>query len=174
MHTHLEQWPGSSWGFAALLKGLTSSWDSNPHVRVTSLTLYPLGHGCPNTECSRPVLDVDFKQTWMKQHASTVSKWVIESNEFLNKLVESVIHWITLRQSLNLFLNDSKKINKFVDKVWIIFWITQRKSINSFLTETKFWTYQLSQWLIESLINIATWFMSWFNVLEKKFFFFKE
>ncbi len=149
--------PGSSWGFSALLKGLLKMrflrWDSNPHVQVTSLTLYPLGHGCPNTECSRPVLDVDCKQTWMKQHASTVSKWVIESIEFLNKLVESV----------NLFLNDSK-FNKFVDKVLMIFWITQRKSINSFLTETKFWTHQLSQWLIESLINIATWFMSWFNV----------
>ncbi len=41
--------PGSSWGFSALLKGLTSvvdnscwSRDSNPQPRVTSLTLYPL------------------------------------------------------------------------------------------------------------------------------------
>ncbi len=41
--------PGSSWGFGALLKGLTSvvdishrSRDSNPQPRVTSLTLYPL------------------------------------------------------------------------------------------------------------------------------------
>ncbi len=56
MHTHLEQRaarqmrrPGSSWGFGALLKGLTSvvdnscqSRDSNPQPRVTSLTLYPL------------------------------------------------------------------------------------------------------------------------------------
>ncbi len=46
------QRPGSSWGFGALLKGLTSvednscrSWDSNPQPRVTSPTLYPLGHG---------------------------------------------------------------------------------------------------------------------------------
>ncbi len=46
--------PGSSWGFGALLKGLTSvvdnscrSRDSNPQPRVTSPTLYPLGHGCP-------------------------------------------------------------------------------------------------------------------------------
>ncbi len=38
----------------ALLKGLTPvvdnscrSWDSNPQPRVTSPTLYPLGHGCP-------------------------------------------------------------------------------------------------------------------------------
>ncbi len=45
---------GSSWGFGALLKGLTSvmdnfcwSRDSNPQPRVTSLTLYPLGHDCP-------------------------------------------------------------------------------------------------------------------------------
>ncbi len=43
--------PGSSWGFDALLKGLTSvednscrSWDSNPQPRVKSPTLYPLGH----------------------------------------------------------------------------------------------------------------------------------
>ncbi len=43
--------PGSSRGFSALLKGLTSvvdnsSWsrDSNPQPWVTSLTLYPLGH----------------------------------------------------------------------------------------------------------------------------------
>ncbi len=67
-HTHLEQWththththtwssvqptqqrPGSSWGFGALLKGLTSvvdnscrNRDSNPQRRVTSPTLYPL------------------------------------------------------------------------------------------------------------------------------------
>ncbi len=46
--------PGSSWGFSALLKGLTSvvdnscrSRDSNPQPRVTSPTRYPLGHGCP-------------------------------------------------------------------------------------------------------------------------------
>ncbi len=45
--------PGSSRGFGALLKGLTSvvdnscrSRDSNPQPRVTSPTLYPLGHGC--------------------------------------------------------------------------------------------------------------------------------
>ncbi len=45
---------GSSRGFGALLKGLTSvvdnssrSQDSNPQPRVTSLTLYPLGHDCP-------------------------------------------------------------------------------------------------------------------------------
>ncbi len=54
-YTHLEQWaadavhPGSSWGFGALLKGLTSvvdnscrSRDSNPQPRVTSPTLYLL------------------------------------------------------------------------------------------------------------------------------------
>ncbi len=48
---------GSSWGFGALLKGLTSvvdnscrSRDSNPQPRVTSPTLYPLGHDCP-TNC---------------------------------------------------------------------------------------------------------------------------
>ncbi len=46
--------PGSSWGFSALLKGLTSvvdnscrNRDSNPQPRVTSPTLYPIGHGCP-------------------------------------------------------------------------------------------------------------------------------
>ncbi len=57
-HTHLEQStlrrPGSSWGFDALLKGLTlvvdnscQSRDSNPQPRVTIPTLYPLGHDCP-------------------------------------------------------------------------------------------------------------------------------
>ncbi len=46
--------PVSSWGFGALLKGLTSvmdnscrSRDSNPQPQVTSLMLYPLGHDCP-------------------------------------------------------------------------------------------------------------------------------
>ncbi len=46
--------PGSSWGFSALLKDLTSvvdnssrSRDSNPQPRVTSPTLYPLGNDCP-------------------------------------------------------------------------------------------------------------------------------
>ncbi len=45
---------GSSRGFGALLKGLTSvvdnycrSRDPNPQPRVTSPTLYPLGHDCP-------------------------------------------------------------------------------------------------------------------------------
>ncbi len=44
----MQQRPGSSWGFGALLKGLTSfednscrSRDSNPQPRVTSATLYP-------------------------------------------------------------------------------------------------------------------------------------
>ncbi len=56
--THTHTWrrgrPGSSRGLGALLKGLTSvvyntcwSWDSNPQPRVTSPTLYPLGHDCP-------------------------------------------------------------------------------------------------------------------------------
>ncbi len=47
--------PGSSWGFRALLKGLTSvvdnscqSQDSNQQPRVTSPTLYLLGHDCPH------------------------------------------------------------------------------------------------------------------------------
>ncbi len=45
--------PGSSWRFGALLKGLTSvvdnscrSRDSNPQPRISSPTLFPLGHGC--------------------------------------------------------------------------------------------------------------------------------
>ncbi len=45
--------PGNSWGFGALLKGLTSvvdnscrSRDSNPQPRVTSPMLYLLGHDC--------------------------------------------------------------------------------------------------------------------------------
>ncbi len=45
--------PGSSWGFSALLKGLTSvvdnscqSRDTNPQPRITSPTLYSLGHDC--------------------------------------------------------------------------------------------------------------------------------
>ncbi len=48
------QRPGSCWGFGALLQVLTSvmdnscrSRDSNPQPRITSPTVYPLGHGCP-------------------------------------------------------------------------------------------------------------------------------
>ncbi len=48
--------PESSWGFGALLNGLTSvmdnscrSRDSNPQPRITSPTLYPLGHDCPGS-----------------------------------------------------------------------------------------------------------------------------
>ncbi len=48
--------PGSSWGFGALLKGLTSvmnnsyrSRDSNPQAQVTSPTLYPLEPRLPTT-----------------------------------------------------------------------------------------------------------------------------
>ncbi len=71
MHTHLEQWthththththtwssgrPGSSRGFGALLKGLTSvvdnscqSRDSNPQPRITGPTLYPLEPRLPS------------------------------------------------------------------------------------------------------------------------------
>ncbi len=47
--------PGSSRGFSALLKGLTSvvdnscrSRDSNPQPQVTCPTLYLLGHDCPH------------------------------------------------------------------------------------------------------------------------------
>ncbi len=50
--------PGSSWGFGALLKGLISvmdnscrSRDSNPQPRVTSPTLYPLGHDLRQSLC---------------------------------------------------------------------------------------------------------------------------
>ncbi len=46
--------PGSSWGFSALLKGVTSvvdnscrSRDLNPQPRITNPALYPLGHDCP-------------------------------------------------------------------------------------------------------------------------------
>ncbi len=49
------QRPGSSWGFGALLKGLTSvvdnscrSWDSNPQPPGTSPTLYPLEPRLPS------------------------------------------------------------------------------------------------------------------------------
>ncbi len=52
-HTPMLRRPGSSWGFGALLKGLTSvvdnscrSRDSNPQPWVTSPTLYPLGLDC--------------------------------------------------------------------------------------------------------------------------------
>ncbi len=51
--------PGSSWGFGALLKGLTSvmdnscrSQDSNPQPRVTSPTLYPLEPRLPSSSQS--------------------------------------------------------------------------------------------------------------------------
>ncbi len=59
MHTWSSGQPtlqrsGRSWGFGALLKGLTSvvdnscrSQDLNPQPRVISPMLYPLGHGCP-------------------------------------------------------------------------------------------------------------------------------
>ncbi len=63
--THTHTWsseqptlrrPGSSWGFGALLKGLTSvvddscqSRDSNSQPRVTSQTLYPLEPRLPDT-----------------------------------------------------------------------------------------------------------------------------
>ncbi len=69
-HTHTHTWssgqptlrrPGSSWRFGALLKGLTSvvdtscrSRDSNPQPRVTSPTLYPLGHDCPHQRRLHP------------------------------------------------------------------------------------------------------------------------
>ncbi len=56
-HTWSSGHPGSSWGFGALLKGLTSvednscwSRDSNPQPRVTSPTLYPLEPRLPPNE----------------------------------------------------------------------------------------------------------------------------
>ncbi len=79
-HTHLEQWthththleqptlrrPGSSWGFGALLKGLSSvmdtscrSQDSNPQPRVTSPTLYPLEPRLPRERTSSPRLGIE-------------------------------------------------------------------------------------------------------------------
>ncbi len=60
------------WGFSALLKGLTSvvdnscqSRDSNPQPRVTSPTLYPLGH-----EISLPPLLQDYIVKWLKMSMS--------------------------------------------------------------------------------------------------------
>ncbi len=79
-HTHLEQWaadtwssgqptlrcPGSSWGFGALLKGLSSvvdiscrSQDSNPQSLVTSPTLYPLEPRLPRERTSSPRLGIE-------------------------------------------------------------------------------------------------------------------
>ncbi len=74
--------PGSSWGFCALLKGLTSvvvlkvkralhihsphlqflpARDSNPQPRFTSPTLYPLGHDCWASFLSIMIINI-FKQ----------------------------------------------------------------------------------------------------------------
>ncbi len=57
---------GSSWGFGALLKGLTSvldnscrSRDSNPQPRVTSPMLYPLEPRLP--QCVFVIIDMDIK-----------------------------------------------------------------------------------------------------------------
>ncbi len=59
---------GSSWGFGALLKGLTSvvdnpcrSRDSNPQPQVTSPMLYTLGHDCPLFKVFSCVLYVNLK-----------------------------------------------------------------------------------------------------------------
>ncbi len=66
------QHPGSSWGFGALLKGLTAvvdtscrSRDSNPQPWVSSPTLYPLGHYCPHNEYFiRPIKKTFLVNCW--------------------------------------------------------------------------------------------------------------
>ncbi len=87
------QRPGSSWGFGALLKGLTSvvvlkvkieerwlftpptdnscrTWDSNQDLRVTSPTLYPLGHNCPKCAPFSPqTLDNDRTKYLLNNHS---------------------------------------------------------------------------------------------------------
>ncbi len=66
VHTHLDQWaadavaPGSSWGFGALLTGLTSFLPETrfkPTPWVISPTLYPLGHDCPLGVCDMTICD---------------------------------------------------------------------------------------------------------------------
>ncbi len=71
--------PGSSCGFGALPKDLTSvvdtscqSRDSNPQPWVTSPTLYPLGHDCPDrvhhlrTGNDRNQKDTDRTASWKR------------------------------------------------------------------------------------------------------------
>ncbi len=69
---------GSSWGFGALLKGLTSvvdnscrRRDSNPQPWVTSPTLYPLGHehDCPAGQ--------ERGKTWERERAKEDRKSVM-------------------------------------------------------------------------------------------------
>ncbi len=92
MHTQLEQWaadaaaPGEQLGFGALLKSLTSvvdyscwSRDSNPQPRVTSPTLYPLGHDCPTRPWLYPLghdYEGFFTSTvnWSKLKSKTVKR----------------------------------------------------------------------------------------------------
>ncbi len=93
-HTHLEQWThthththtwssgqclGSSRGFGALLKGLTSavynfcqSWDSNPQPWVKSPTLYPLSHGCPSVWAQ---IRSQKSRVQKSSDSSTVARW---------------------------------------------------------------------------------------------------
>ncbi len=88
--------PGSSRGFGALFKGLISvmdnscwSRDSNPQHRITSPTLYPLGHDClldvefwlclmevqPEEHCSSPAWKWQGPGQEVVQHALSERAW---------------------------------------------------------------------------------------------------
>ncbi len=85
---------GSSWGFGALLKGLTSvvdnsyrSRDSNPKPRVTSPTLYPLGHDCPPWVTQITVVEL-----------ITVTQITTHYNQGIQTTISEHIKYRTLKQ----------------------------------------------------------------------------
>ncbi len=99
-HTHFEQWaadvavPGEQLGFCPLLKSLTSvmdnscrSRDSNPQPRVTSLTLYPLGHGCP-------LLLSSHQEIWKAIFTLTSERFGQRSQELSLYIQSSMLSWI--------------------------------------------------------------------------------
>ncbi len=117
--------PGSSWGFGALLKGLTSvvdtscqSRDSNLQPWVTSPTLFPLGHDCPHNDC--PLLytnNCTSKEPSVKllkfADGTTVIGLIKDGDESAYRQeVEQLAVWCSLN---NLELNTLKTVEMIVD-----------------------------------------------------------
>ncbi len=83
-------------GSWALLKGLTSvmdnscrSRDSNPQPRVTSPTLYPLGHDCPKRKMRHQSQQCRWPEGHYQRNLGFHYTWAVTQTDFLH----ATPHW---------------------------------------------------------------------------------
>ncbi len=118
-------------GCSALLKGLTSvvdnssrSRDSNPQPRVTSSTLYPLGHNCPLESLPVPPR-FELRSLDSKSRVLTITPWNLHS------MIEDRGNVIALSCVSNqascrvcLFINDAVFLNQQIPPDVTVFFVS--------------------------------------------------